>query len=196
MSDAKLKAFIDRVLRSREREDAEKENTKQIYKELAGEGYDKTVVGKVVNFLRKDQDKAREQSEQFDLYLAAYLGASHVHARAREAAETSSHAGPSVPVRQPSFAGTGGEADRQPIPEPVVGQTADPLRSGAATRDADLLAQAPTNILQLRKHNPETHFLNSAGLERLHGCQRPDACAGSWRGLCHGCAPKETGEVA
>lgn len=84
MSDSKLKAYIDRILRSRVREDDEKANTKEIYKELAGEGYDKTIVGKVVNHLRKDESKAQEQSEKFDLYLTAYLGASHVHARVRE----------------------------------------------------------------------------------------------------------------
>lgn len=84
MTDTKLKAYIDRILRSRVREDDEKANTKEIYKELAGEGYDKTIVGKVVNHLRKDESKAQEQSEKFDLYLTAYLGASHVHARVRE----------------------------------------------------------------------------------------------------------------
>lgn len=82
--DAKLKDYIDRVLRSREREDAEKLNTKQIYADLNSDGYDKAIVGKVVNHLRKDADKVREQSELFDTYLIAYLGASHVHARARD----------------------------------------------------------------------------------------------------------------
>lgn len=51
-------------------------------------------------------------------------------------------------------------------------------------------APAPAaNVIALRTHNPETHFLNSEGLPRLHGCLKPDACAGSWRGLCSRCAP-------
>lgn len=145
-ADAKLKAYIDRVLNSREREDAEKANTKEIYAELAGEGYDKTIVGKVVNHLRKDQDKVREQSEVFDLYMAAYLGASHVHTRVREAKPNSQHSAESAEDEaqvatvgatasanssratvgsdrpasgaQTSSAGTEGDEDRQPITVP------------------------------------------------------------------------------
>lgn len=37
-------------------------------------------------------------------------------------------------------------------------------------------------------HNPETHFLNSKGLPRLHGCKRPEACAGTHRQRCFTCA--------
>lgn len=48
--------------------------------------------------------------------------------------------------------------------------------------------------LQLRTHDPETHFLSADGLKRLHGCLRPNACAGSWRALCHGCDPHETAQ--
>lgn len=39
----------------------------------------------------------------------------------------------------------------------------------------------------VRSFNPQTHFRSAGGLPRLHGCQEPDACAGSWRELCHGC---------
>lgn len=50
-----------------------------------------------------------------------------------------------------------------------------------------------------RTHNPATHFLNSEGRERLHGCLKPDMC-GSQRPhgeLCWSCAVrKPTGEAA
>ncbi|RYY67681.1 MAG: hypothetical protein EOO12_00040 [Chitinophagaceae bacterium] len=63
-----------------------------------------------------------------------------------------------------------------------------PLRAVAATReDAGAGASEPTNITQLHKFNPATHFANSKGLPRLHGCLKPDACGGSHRALCHSC---------
>lgn len=42
-------------------------------------------------------------------------------------------------------------------------------------------------------HNPETHFLNSKGLPRLHGCTNPEACAGSHRKLCFECSTRHDG---
>lgn len=86
-ADAKLKSYIDRILRCREAEDLAKDDTRAVYKELADDGYEKAIVGQVVTFLRKrekDSDKLNEQSAKFDLYLQAYEQPSHVHARARE----------------------------------------------------------------------------------------------------------------
>lgn len=83
-ADAKLKAYIDRILRCREAEDAAKDDTKSVYAELAGDGYEKAIVGQVVTFLRKrekDGDKLSEQSAKFDLYLEAYERPSHAHTR-------------------------------------------------------------------------------------------------------------------
>lgn len=369
MSDTKLRSYIDRILRSRAREDDEKANTKEIYKELAGDGYDKTTVGKVVNHLRKDDTKAREESEKFDLYLTAYLGASHVHAR--EADETPmSHASgqpggvdpereddaasagadgntvsqatndggrhetasrDSYPVKlgagdtlddaseghsandveatdrpahvtgeqgdgnapnatpaesvvisasnfrrmsmtpldpreagglkgfgftvrldEPEaamlpqtgnlgvavrasagqasvespenqsmpvvgadeahapyhsdnmagtpLAGAGIDTDRQPITEPeTIPPVADPATVVSEAGDGDSTASSPdavpgaTNVTPFRTHNPDTHFLNSKGMPRLHGCLDPDVCAGSHRALCFGCSTRHEG---
>lgn len=83
-ADAKLKAYIDRILRCREAEDEAKQDTKEVYAELAAEGYEKAIVGQVVTFLRKrekDGDKVAEQSAKFDLYLEAYERPSHAHTR-------------------------------------------------------------------------------------------------------------------
>lgn len=85
-ADAKLKTYIDRILRCREAEDLAKEDTKAVYAELAGDGYEKAIVGQVVTFLRKrekDGDKLSEQSAKFDLYLEAYERPSHAHTRVR-----------------------------------------------------------------------------------------------------------------
>lgn len=83
-ADVKLKAYIDRILRCREAEDEAKQDTKEVYAELAAEGYEKAIVGQVVTFLRKrekDGDKVAEQSAKFDLYLEAYERPSHAHTR-------------------------------------------------------------------------------------------------------------------
>lgn len=83
-ADAKLKAYINRILRCREVEDEAKQDTKDVYAELAADGYEKAIVGQVVTFLRKrekDGDKVAEQSAKFDLYLEAYERPSHAHAR-------------------------------------------------------------------------------------------------------------------
>lgn len=196
---ATLKSYIDRILNSREREDAEKANTKEIYKELAADGYEKAVVGRVVNHLRKDEDKARDQSEKFDLYLANYLGASHVHARVREDDEFSGsqHGAPFHASEAALLPQTGGVETLVANSEPLDSHPTDALLSGAATRkDAVPAAPIPTNITQLHKFNPATHFANSKGLPRLHGCLKPDACGGSHRALCHSCARASQGSAA
>ena len=87
-ADKQLKAYIDRILRCREAEDEAKADTKAVYKELAAEGYEKAVVGQVVNYLRKrekDGDNLDEQSAKFDLYLDAYQRPSHAYARVSSA---------------------------------------------------------------------------------------------------------------
>lgn len=72
------------IRRCREDEDEAKQDTKDVYAELAAEGYEKAIVGQVVTFLRKrekDGDKVAEQSAKFDLYLEAYERPSHAHTR-------------------------------------------------------------------------------------------------------------------
>lgn len=68
-------------------------------------------------------------------------------------------------------------------------------RSGAAGSPLADPAPVATNVLQLRTHNPETHFLNSAGLERLHGCQKPEVCGSSQprQRLCFNCSLQHDG---
>lgn len=83
-ADTKLKTYIERILRCREAEDDAKKDTKEVYSELAGDGYEKAIVGQVVNHIRKrekDGDRLAEQSAKFELYLEAYELPSHVHAR-------------------------------------------------------------------------------------------------------------------
>ncbi|MBX5190157.1 DUF2312 domain-containing protein [Rhizobium sp. NZLR3b] len=79
-ADKQLKAYIDRVLRLKEEQDTIGDDIREIYAEAKAEGYDKTVMGKLVAHLRKvlkQGDGAVAEAESiFDTYLHAYQRAS------------------------------------------------------------------------------------------------------------------------
>jgi len=72
--------------------------------------------------------------------------------------------------------------------------SSDPQRSdGAKGNSARAEAPDHSNITQLHRLNPSTHFANSKGLPRLHGCMNPEACGGSHRALCFSCSVEHDG---
>lgn len=78
VADDMLVAFVDRILRMRDEEDAIKADVREIYAEAKANGFDKTQLGKVVARLRqvaKNASKLDEQEAIFDLYLTAYFRA-------------------------------------------------------------------------------------------------------------------------
>jgi uncharacterized protein (UPF0335 family) len=79
-ADKQLKSYIDRVLRLKEEQDALGDDIRDVYAEAKAEGYDKTVMGKLVAHLRKvlkQGDSAVAEAESiFDTYLQAYHRAS------------------------------------------------------------------------------------------------------------------------
>lgn len=79
-ADKQLKAFIDRVLRLKEEQDALAQDIREVYAEAKMTGYDKTVMGKLVAYLRKIEkagpEAANEAEAVFDTYLDAYQRAS------------------------------------------------------------------------------------------------------------------------
>ena len=90
-TDARLKFFIDRVLRLKEEQDALADDIREVYAEAKGEGFDKTAMGEVVAYLRKIEKKGRDAVDErgaiFDLYLSTYEAsgmdrATHTHAPA------------------------------------------------------------------------------------------------------------------
>lgn len=116
-SDELLKSLTDRILRLREEEDALKADIREVYGEAKAQGFDKTILGKVVARIRaeaKDGDKLAETDELVDLYLTAYRGASrtHTHAGARE----SRPAPAPLPPHDPET----GEVDDAPAPQATV----------------------------------------------------------------------------
>lgn len=88
VTDAQFASLIDRVLAVREEIDARQEDVREIYKEMKGLGFDKTVAGAFVNEIRrraKNGDAVDEKDAILDLYREAYQRAKagpHVHAYA------------------------------------------------------------------------------------------------------------------
>lgn len=87
---APLKSYIDRILNVLAEIDDLGSDKKEIYKELAGDGYDRSVVSQVVGHIRKKAAKPGKFAEQatlFDLYLTEYEGVGTVNANAHAARE-------------------------------------------------------------------------------------------------------------
>ncbi|WP_193336188.1 DUF2312 domain-containing protein [Devosia beringensis] len=84
-----IKAFVDRILRLKGEVHEINADIREIYAEAKGNGFDKTVLGKLVNYVEKRQTDAAAVMEGeaiFELYLTAYDGrvgtvhATHTHA--------------------------------------------------------------------------------------------------------------------
>ncbi|PSS62476.1 DUF2312 domain-containing protein [Ensifer sp. NM-2] len=79
-ADGQLKSFIDRVLRLKEEQDELSKDIRDVYGEAKSMGYDKTVMGKLVAYLRKIEKSGPEAADEaeavFDTYLSAYQRAS------------------------------------------------------------------------------------------------------------------------
>ena len=75
-ADARVRSFVDRILRLKQEQDDLAKDIRDIYAEAKGEGYNKTAMGEVVAHLRrvekKGEDAVRSALSDFDLYLDAY----------------------------------------------------------------------------------------------------------------------------
>lgn len=252
MSDSvaqqQIRAFVERILRLKEEAKSINDDIKEVYAEAKGNGFDKTVLGKLVNYVEKrakDPNAVSEGEALFGLYLAAYDGnPSHTHAYARE----DDYAGDITPeaveqVRRmaaPQLAAMGIDPATGEFIEPqpaMAAQTAGSETavanstpgSGAGTVDAgganwpsEMTTASPANepetippaadptvvvseagddrsagtasaTVVAFRINTKTHFANSKGLPRLHGCLKPEACGGSHRSLCFGCSIQHDG---
>lgn len=79
-----IKAFIDRIIRMRAEKKAIQTDILEIYAEARANGFDKTMLGKAVlrvEAMATNSAGVQEQDALLDLYLSAYFGASHTHAR-------------------------------------------------------------------------------------------------------------------
>ena len=76
-AEARIRSIIERILRLKDEQDALGADIREIYKEAAGEGFNKTALGSVVTLVRKrakDGDKLAALEADVALYLSAYDG--------------------------------------------------------------------------------------------------------------------------
>ena len=84
-----IRAYVDRVLRLKEDIKALNADVSDIYKEAAGNGFDKKALQATVNRAALPRDDLHEQDALVDLYWSAYTGTSvATRARAPEASAT------------------------------------------------------------------------------------------------------------
>jgi uncharacterized protein (UPF0335 family) len=211
-----IKAFVERILRLREEAKAINGDIREVYAEAKGNGFDKTVLGKLVSYVEKRATGAADLQEAealFDLYLSAYDGATgtpvatHTHEEEfdPETGEISSQhqsreSTGAVPTKVAADANAGGENVAAPISETIVILENDDdgeSRDGGLASISAVEPGAPTNVVTLHRqaYNPATHFENSKGLLRLHGCNKPEVCgsANPRVKLCFSCSVKHDG---
>lgn len=86
-----IRAFVERILRMRGEAKAINDDIREIYAEAKANGFDKTVLGKLVLYVEKREknaDALAERDALFDLYLEAFDSSpSRAHAHTRESAE-------------------------------------------------------------------------------------------------------------
>lgn len=121
-SDQELRSLIDRIIRVKDEVRDLNADIREIYREAKSAGFDKTALGKVVNYIEKrgaDAAKVAESDAIFDLYLCAYDGKvgtgnaprAHVH-EAVESSERGHHAEESSTADSlPSQPPAGGDAE-------------------------------------------------------------------------------------
>jgi hypothetical protein len=99
----------------------------------------------------------------------------------------------------PTSAGHGDESATHAaalVVDPIARVDADAGVDRSGPGAPSLNSSAPVaNVIALRTHNPDTHFLNSAGLVRLHGCLKPENCGSSEprKRLCFTCSVQHDG---
>lgn len=130
-----IKAFVERIMRMREEAKAINDDIREIYAEAKANGFDKTVLGKIVLHVErrsKDSDKVLEAQALFDLYLDAFDGATGTvnaltHTHEADVAQRIEQRPP-----KPQAAGS----------IPAVSTNSEPAHNAAATGDSDAGAAA------------------------------------------------------
>ncbi|PSM18245.1 GapR family DNA-binding domain-containing protein [Nitratireductor sp. StC3] len=215
-----FKAFIDRVLRCREAEDAAKEDTKAVYAEMKAAGYDKAAAGALVREIRdadKNPEKFRDRNAMLDLYRDAYERASGMgegsHAYARAGNGSTATQDQSAVDHDPAT----GEITESEIPRPVPTEdeekageavslspvspaetnSAQVPQSSTASAEADAPCPAPGASATISDDEipdfVKKPFARPARPLRPH-CLNPGLCAGTGSKHCHSCT-KALGEL-
>ena len=71
VSAGKLKSYVQRIERQEEERAHVNEDIKSIYDEAKGNGFNTTIIRKIVIMRRKDAETRREEAELLDLYMSS-----------------------------------------------------------------------------------------------------------------------------
>ena len=213
MSDVahdQIKAFVRRIEALEDEIHALNGDKSEVYKEAKGNGFDTKVLRKVIAKRRLGEDDRNEQDALFDLYWNAVHGVVHAHveiieqfvADALGITEVMRHGingvqpEPEAPRQEQTADSEGGEPPATLATN--SGQPSPEGRDGGATSSLNSTPVPAANIVALRSHNPETHFLSEKGLVRLHGCMKPEICGSSQPRLklCFDCSRLHDGPTA
>lgn len=151
-----IKAFVERILRLKAEVREINADVREIYAEAKGNGFDKTVLGKLVNYVEKRQSDATALAEAdaiFDLYLTAYDSAAGkvgtvraTHTHASEAKVAALRADPAMSIvdvstikkPEPQSAPQTGSDLTAPEPIGQVAPNPEPHEPEAATSPAQM----------------------------------------------------------
>ena len=205
MSDARLKSFIDRVLRLKEEQDELGKDIRDVYAEAKVEGYDKTIMGKIVSHLRAVEkvgsDAVSEAESVFETYLSAYRRASgmplatHTHEENydRETGEINPTLVKQVVDGMQTEAGRAAlltaidimiereEAEEQP-------ETATKQRVNVHSQHEGANAQATVQNECVTVVGTESGTVAKTAADFRPHCLRPDSCGASGLTHCYSCS--------
>lgn len=66
--NGQLKAFLDRAERLESEKDAITADLKELYAEMKAQGYNSTIMRKIVALRKKDPEKVRQERAEMELY--------------------------------------------------------------------------------------------------------------------------------
>lgn len=211
-----IKAFVERILRMREEAKAINDDIREIYAEAKGNGFDKTILGKLVLYVekrQKDADAVAESESLFDLYLAAWEGesgtrvATHTH---EKFSKTGGHTldqgeGASAPALSPSNRVAKASAGNAVNATTQGSERAEPQDwnggdgAGEASRASEGAGSSLAPIYQADPDKPAEVETSAAPVapgkrswtftDKAHAdCLNPEQCGGfSNLGLCTAC---------
>ena len=217
-----IKSFVDRILRLKEEVKTFNADIREIYAEAKGNGFDKTILGKLVNYVEKrnaDSNAVAEGEALFDLYLSAYYGVGTKVATHTHEAETEPQSAPQ--------AAQGSDVAAEPVASRTIQpETANETTVKTTDGGSHESASEPAVIDHCRRHAQEpedrinevevattsAHIAAGEGAANAPAasnittltpkplrpyCQNPGAnCGGQGRKHCWKCEKAHEGEVA
>ena len=143
-----IRAFVERIMRMREEAKAINDDIREIYAEAKGNGFDKTVLGKLVLYVEKrgkDSNSVAEADALFDLYLEAFDGRSsrtHAHEDDEFTGRVAQSGSAPQQRRLASVSGSRPDASNE-VHEPRVGSNPTPIPPSTPPASQETTAADP-----------------------------------------------------